>query len=172
MAPELHKSLLGPLESRVRNLNYVRFKLKETFTVWCHEESEGDGVLGQPRGSLLSGTKRTAFCLTTPASARAGSFSSLPPSLLSSLPGLPLSLLFSFFPSSAQRRHIFPREHPLPPRPLGPRSPEPGTQVLSRLAPVLSWGLVLGHGRGSCWLGQGGASYPLGRHSTRHICHP
>lgn len=57
VALELEKSPLEHLESSVRNLNYVRFKLKETFTIWYNKESEGDRVPGQPPGSPLSGKK-------------------------------------------------------------------------------------------------------------------
>ena len=54
-------SLLEHLELSVRNLNYVQFKLKETFTVLYNKESKGDRVPGPSWGLTLSGTKRKDF---------------------------------------------------------------------------------------------------------------
>lgn len=44
---------------------------------------------------------------------------------------LPFSLLFSFFPSSPQRRHIFPREHPSPRDLSGPTAQNPALGCLA-----------------------------------------
>lgn len=161
------------MELSVRNLSYVRFKLKETFPVLYNKESKGDRVPGQSRGLTLSGNKTNGFLPDHPrpplpllllafSPPFLLSFSSSP-SLLSSLPCLP-SFLLSLFPLSflsLEKTHLS-HEHPTPADLSGPAAQNQALKCVASQQLSSPGAVILHHGLGFCWQGgQGGAGYPL-----------